>query len=75
MQLWDLDLEECLLHLYAFGSGSSLALLPTGEFDASPEGMRFLRFTTPDSQETVEIETVRKTLHAPEAVRAILAKG
>ena len=71
LQFWDVATGETFLYRYAFGRGAWLDLLPDGRFDASPEGMRYLRYTERDSLTSYSAEDLVKEFYDPDGVREV----
>ncbi|MBI3249664.1 MAG: TIR domain-containing protein [Deltaproteobacteria bacterium] len=74
LQFWDVQKGETFLYRYAFGPGAWLDLLPDGRFDASPEGMRSLRYTEDDTLNSYAAEDLVKEFYRPDDVKAVLAR-
>jgi WD40 repeat protein len=74
LQFWDFEKGETLLYCYSFGPGAWLVLMPDGRFDASPEGLRYLRYTEQGTLKSYSAEDLVKEFYDPQAVRAVLRK-
>jgi WD40 repeat protein len=74
LQFWDVEKGETFLYRYWFGRGAWLDLLPDGRFDASPEGMRYLRYTERGTFNSYAAEDLVKEFYDPKAVQEVLAK-
>ncbi|MGE0680297.1 MAG: WD40 repeat domain-containing protein [Candidatus Binatia bacterium] len=74
LQFWDIEKGETFLYRYNFGPGAWLELLPDGRFDASPEGIRYLRYTENDTLISYAAEDLVKEFYDPDGVRAVLER-
>jgi WD40 repeat protein len=74
LQFWDVEKGETFLYRYSFGPGAWLDLLPDGRFDASPEGMRYLRYTENETLISYAAEDLVKEFYDPDGVRAVLER-
>lgn len=74
LQFWDVQKGETFLYRYAFGPGAWLDLLPDGRFDASPEGMRYLRYTEDETLNSYAAEDLLKEFYRPDEVKAVVAR-
>jgi len=74
LQFWDIATGKTFLCRYSFGPGAWLDLLPDGQFDASPEGMRYLGYTEEGTFNHYTAESLVKEFYAPDAVREVLEK-
>lgn len=69
LQFRDLATGETFLHVYDFGEGAWLSLLPDGRFDASPEGMRYLSYTEEGTNNSYDAEELAKEFYDPDFPR------
>ncbi|MBM4258530.1 MAG: hypothetical protein FJ147_21860 [Deltaproteobacteria bacterium] len=70
LQFWDVTSCATFLYRYSFGPGAWLDLLPDGRFDASPEGMRYLRYTEDETLNSYAAEDLVKEFYRPKEVEA-----
>ena len=74
LQFWDVEKGETFLYRYVFGPEAWLDLLPDGRFHASPEGMRYLRYTERDSLISYTAEDLVKEFYDPDGVREVMER-
>jgi WD40 repeat protein len=72
LQFWDTARGETFLYLYTFGPGATLALLPDGRFDGTPDALRYLCYTERGTLNSLPAEDLLKEFHAPAAVHEVL---
>ncbi|MFH1194966.1 MAG: TIR domain-containing protein [bacterium] len=74
LQFWSMEDYQTFLYLYSFGPGAWLKLLPDGRFDASPEGMRYLRYTQKGTFNSFSAEELVKEFYDSAGVEEVIKK-
>ena len=72
LQFWDPIKGVTFLLRYHFGTGSWLDLMPDGRFNASPEGLRFLRYTEMATLKSFNAEDLVDKFYRPSDIEILL---
>ncbi|HEY1122568.1 MAG TPA: TIR domain-containing protein [Haloferula sp.] len=73
LQFWDYQQGNTFLYICAFAPNASLALLPDGRFDGTPEALHWLCYTERGTLNSLTAFELVKEFHSPQAVQETLA--
>ena len=72
LQFWDSFIGKTFLYRYYFGPDAWIDLMPEGRFNASNEGMKFIRYTEKNSLKSFSAEFLKEDFFIVEDVKTLL---
>jgi len=72
LQFWDSFIGKTFLYRYYFAQNAWIDLMPEGRFNASPEGLKYLRYTEKKSLKSFSAELLKDDYFIVEDVKTLL---